>query len=97
MTPTRWFCTLRKMPRKAVSSQMPQFLERTLPASRTKVLRLLSPKQLDKFKVDMFFKFKSGIEAKDYSNLAQLQNLEEVEVQNQWILDALYEVQDSVE
>lgn len=76
---------------------MPQFLERTLPASRTKVLRLLSPKQLDKFKVDMFFKFKSGIEAKDYSNLAQLQNLEEVEVQNQWILDALYEVQDSVE
>ena len=76
---------------------MLQFLERTLPASRTKVLRLLSPKQLDKFKVDMFFKFKSGIEAKDYSNLAQLQNLEEVEVQNQWILDALYEVQDSVE
>lgn len=45
----------------------------------------------------MFFKFKSGIEAKDYSNLAQLHNLEEVEVQNQWILDALYEVQDSVE
>lgn len=85
------------MPRKAVSLQMPQFLERTLRASRTKVGRLSSPKRLDKFKVDMFFKFKSGIEAKDYSNLAQLHNLEEVEVQNQWILDALYEVQDSVE
>lgn len=51
----------------------------------------------DNFKVDMFFKFKSGIEAKDYSSLAQLQNLEEVEVQTQWILDALYEVQDTVE
>lgn len=76
---------------------MPQFLERTLRALRTKVWSLSSPKQLDKFKVDMFFKFKSGIEAKDYSNLAQLHNLEEVEVQNQWILDALYEVQDSVE
>lgn len=76
---------------------MLQCLEPTLSVSRMKVQSSFSPKQIDKFKVDLFFKFKSGIEAKDYSNLAQLHNLEEVEVQNQWILDALYEVQDSVE
>ena len=52
---------------------------------------------LDKFKVDMFFKYKFGIEAKDYSHLAQLQNLEDVEVQTEWIIDTLYEVQDTVE
>ena len=85
------------MPKKAVSSQMLQCPELTPSVSRTKVLHLFSVKQIDRFKVDMFFKFKSGIEAKDYSNLAQLHNLEEVEVQNQWILDALYEVQGSVE
>ena len=52
---------------------------------------------LDKFKIDMFFKYKFGIEAKDYSHLAQLQNLEDVEVQTEWIIDTLYEVQDTVE
>ena len=45
----------------------------------------------------MFFKYKFGIEAKDYSHLAQLQNLEDVEVQTEWIIDTLYEVQDTVE
>lgn len=45
----------------------------------------------------MFFKYKFGIEAKDYSHLAQLQNLEDVEVQTEWIIDTLYEVQETVE
>ena len=47
--------------------------------------------------MDMFFKYKFGIEAKDYSHLAQLQNLEDVEVQTEWIIDTLYEVQETVE
>ena len=45
----------------------------------------------------MFFKYKFGIEAKDYSHLAQLQNLEDVEIQTEWIIDTLYEVQETVE
>lgn len=47
--------------------------------------------------VGLFFRYKFGIEAKDYSHLAQFQNLEDVEVQTQWIVDSLYEVQDTVE
>ncbi|KAK8830196.1 hypothetical protein WA577_005886, partial [Blastocystis sp. JDR] len=47
--------------------------------------------------VSLFFRYKFGIEAKDYSHLAQFQNLEDVEVQTQWIVDSLYEVQDTVD
>ena len=52
---------------------------------------------VDQFSLDVFFKYKFGIEAKDYSQVAQLKNLEEVEIQTQWIIDTLYEVQDNVE
>ncbi len=47
--------------------------------------------------MDLFFQYKSGIEAKDYSHLAQLQNILEVDTQTQWIIDSLYAVQDAVE
>ncbi|KAK8807729.1 hypothetical protein JH06_4453 [Blastocystis sp. subtype 4] len=49
------------------------------------------------FPVDLFFQYKSGIEAKDYSHLAQLQNILEVDTQTQWIIDSLYAVQDAVD
>ena len=51
----------------------------------------------DPFEVDLFFKYKSGSEAKDYSHLAQMQNILEVDTQTQWIIDSLYSVQDTVE
>lgn len=72
-------------------------LEHIEHVSQIEVLFSMYFEFLDKFKIDMFFKYKFGIEAKDYSHLAQLQNLEDVEVQTEWIIDTLYEVQETVE
>ena len=66
-------------------------------ASRTTVVWLGSCVELEPFEVDLFFKYKSGSEAKDYSHLAQMQNILEVDTQTQWIIDSLYSVQDTVE
>ena len=62
----------------------------------TVALRILAL-DVDQREMSLFFRYKFGIEAKDYSHLAQFQNLEDVEVQTQWIVDSLYEVQDTVE
>ncbi|KAK8798778.1 hypothetical protein WA158_007862 [Blastocystis sp. Blastoise] len=46
---------------------------------------------------EVSLKFRYGIDAKDYSHLAQVQNLEPIEVQMQWIVDSLYEVDETIE
>ena len=71
--------------------------ERIPHALRTTVGWSGSRIELGPFAVDLFFKYKSGSEAKDYSHLAQMQNILEVDTQTQWIIDSLYSVQDTVE
>ena len=51
----------------------------------------------DTLPANLILKFRYGIDAKDYSHLAQVQNLEPIEVQMQWIVDSLAEVDESTE
>ena len=63
----------------------------------TKVRLFCSCYFIDTLPANLILKFRYGIDAKDYSHLAQVQNLEPIEVQMQWIVDSLAEVDESTE